>query len=48
MWIIISNDSPIECFLEVDLEYPVDLRNDYSLADEKKSNVRLSISNHKR
>ena len=36
MWIIISNDSPIEWFLEVDLEYPDDLRNDYPLADEKK------------
>ena len=33
-----SNDSPISCFLEVDLDYPDDLydfHNDYPLASEK-------------
>ena len=30
-----SNDSPINCFLEVDLDYPDDLYNDYPLAGEK-------------
>ena len=34
-----SNDSPLGCFLEVDLDYPNelhDLENDYPLAGEKK------------
>ena len=33
-----SNDSPIGCFLEVDLNYPdklLDLHNDYPLANAK-------------
>ena len=33
-----SNDSPISCFLEVDLDYPdelYDLHNDYPLASKK-------------
>ena len=33
-----SNDNPIDCFLEIDLDYPDelhDLRNDYPLVGEK-------------
>ena len=51
-----SNDSPIGCLFEVDLDYPDelhDLHNDYSLAGEKyRGNkryvCRLSIKNHRR
>ena len=38
-----SNDSPIGCFLEVDLDYPDD---DYPLTSNKNV-VRLSITNHR-
>ena len=30
-----SDDSPVGCFLEADLDYPDDYRNDYALAGEK-------------
>ena len=29
-----SDDSPVGCFLEADLDYPHDYRNDYALAGE--------------
>ena len=30
-----SDDSSVGCFLEADLDYPDDYRNDYALAGEK-------------